>query len=102
MKAPVRWESDVTPDKPTSTIRKSIARGTTILDFVLDHANCDTTGASSNRKDLTLLARTGALNNFDGIGHRSDALWQVERTGKPGGPKGTKSRGGICRGNCRA
>jgi error-prone DNA polymerase len=39
-----------------------------------------------NRKDLTLLARIGALNKLDGIGHRRDALWQVERAGKPEGP----------------
>ena len=41
---------------------------------------------SLNRKELTLLARIGALNNFDGIEHRRDALWQVERAGKLEGP----------------
>jgi error-prone DNA polymerase len=41
---------------------------------------------SLNRKELTLLARVGALNNLDGIAHRRDALWQVERTGKLEGP----------------
>jgi DNA polymerase III alpha subunit len=35
-----------------------------------------------NRKELTLLARVGALNKLDGIEHRRDALWQVERAGK--------------------
>jgi error-prone DNA polymerase len=39
-----------------------------------------------NRKELTLLARVGALNEVDGIGHRRDALWQVERAGRPEGP----------------
>ena len=39
-----------------------------------------------NRKELTLLARIGALNSLDGIAHRRDALWQVERAGKPEGP----------------
>jgi error-prone DNA polymerase len=39
-----------------------------------------------NRKELTLLARTGALNDLDGIEHRRDALWQVERAGKLEGP----------------
>jgi len=39
-----------------------------------------------NRKELTLLARIGALNSLDGIVHRRDALWQVERAGKPEGP----------------
>ena len=39
-----------------------------------------------NRKELTLLARTGALNHLDGIAHRRDALWQVERAGKLEGP----------------
>jgi error-prone DNA polymerase len=39
-----------------------------------------------NRKELTLLARIGALNKLDGIAHRRDALWQVERAGKLEGP----------------
>jgi error-prone DNA polymerase len=39
-----------------------------------------------NRKELTLLARIGALNNLDGVAHRRDALWQVERAGKLEGP----------------
>jgi error-prone DNA polymerase len=38
------------------------------------------------QKELTLLARIGALNNLDGIHHRRDALWQVERAGKMEGP----------------
>jgi error-prone DNA polymerase len=37
-------------------------------------------------RELTLLAQTGALNSIDGIAHRRDALWQVERAGKPEGP----------------
>jgi len=37
---------------------------------------------SLNRKELTLLARIGALNSVAGIVHRRDALWQVERAGK--------------------
>jgi error-prone DNA polymerase len=39
-----------------------------------------------DRKELTLLARIGALNKVDGIAHRRDALWQVERAGKMEGP----------------
>jgi error-prone DNA polymerase len=39
-----------------------------------------------NKKEITLLANIGALNNVTGIGHRRDALWQVERAGKPEGP----------------
>jgi error-prone DNA polymerase len=39
-----------------------------------------------NRKEITLLANIGALNQVSGIGHRRDALWQVERAGKPEGP----------------
>ena len=39
-----------------------------------------------NRKELTLLARIGALNNLHGIEHRREALWQVERAGKLEGP----------------
>lgn len=39
-----------------------------------------------NRKELTLLARIGALNTLDGIEHRRDSLWQVERAGKLEGP----------------
>jgi DNA-directed DNA polymerase III (polc) len=41
---------------------------------------------SLNRRELTLLARVGALNNLDGIEHRRDALWQVERAGRMEGP----------------
>jgi error-prone DNA polymerase len=41
---------------------------------------------SLNRNELTLLARIGAFNQLGGIGHRRDALWQVERAGKPEGP----------------
>ena len=40
----------------------------------------------SIEKELTLLARIGALNQLDGIEHRRDALWQVERAGKLEGP----------------
>jgi error-prone DNA polymerase len=39
-----------------------------------------------NRKELTLLARIGALNTIDGVAHRRDALWQVERAGNMEGP----------------
>ena len=39
-----------------------------------------------NRKELTLLARIGALNRLDEIAHRRDALWQVEWAGRPEGP----------------
>ena len=39
-----------------------------------------------NKKELTLLAKVGALNNLDGIAHRRDALRQVERAGKMEGP----------------
>jgi error-prone DNA polymerase len=41
---------------------------------------------SLDRKELTLLARIGALSKVDGIAHRRDALWQVERVGKMEGP----------------
>jgi error-prone DNA polymerase len=41
---------------------------------------------SLNRKELTLLAQIGALNQIDGIEHRRDGLWQVERAGKLEGP----------------
>jgi error-prone DNA polymerase len=39
-----------------------------------------------NRRGLTRLAQIGALNRLDGIRHRRDALWQVERAGKLEGP----------------
>ena len=39
-----------------------------------------------NRKELTLLAQIGALNWVEGVEHRRDALWQVERAGKMEGP----------------
>lgn len=34
-----------------------------------------------NRKELTILANIGALNEIGGIVHRRDALWQTERAG---------------------
>jgi error-prone DNA polymerase len=39
-----------------------------------------------NRKELALIARVGAMNGIDGVEHRRDALWQVERAGKLEGP----------------
>jgi error-prone DNA polymerase len=39
-----------------------------------------------NRKELKRLAQVGALNRLNGILHRRDALWQVERAGKLEGP----------------
>jgi error-prone DNA polymerase len=39
-----------------------------------------------NGNELALLANIGALNSLDGVEHRRDALWQVERAGKPEGP----------------
>jgi error-prone DNA polymerase len=39
-----------------------------------------------NRKELALLANVGTLNNLNGVAHRRDALWQIERAGKPEGP----------------
>jgi error-prone DNA polymerase len=41
---------------------------------------------SLNRRELTRLAQIGAMNQLGGIAHRRDALWQVERAGKPEGP----------------
>lgn len=39
-----------------------------------------------NRRELTRLAQIGALNQLEGIQHRRDALWQVERAGRLEGP----------------
>ncbi len=41
---------------------------------------------SLGRRELPLLARIGALNTLDGIAHRREALWQIERAGKMEGP----------------
>src|ERR1700761_8196545 len=38
------------------------------------------------RKEVALLANIGALNGMDGISHRRDAVWQVERAIRPVGP----------------
>ncbi len=38
------------------------------------------------RRELVRLAQIGALNRLDGVSHRRDALWQVERAGKLEGP----------------
>ena len=39
-----------------------------------------------NSRELVLLARIGALNTIDTVAHRRDALWQVEKAGRPVGP----------------
>ena len=39
-----------------------------------------------NRRELTLLARIGALNRIEDVARRRDALWQVEWAGRPEGP----------------
>jgi len=39
-----------------------------------------------SRKDLVSLAEIGALNSVGQVEHRRDALWQVERAGRPVGP----------------
>jgi error-prone DNA polymerase len=54
---------------------------------------------SLNRKELTLLARIGALNQLEGIAHRRDALWQVEWAGKPEGPLIRQKSDWLCEGN---
>ncbi len=41
---------------------------------------------SLTRSHLARLAQIGALNQLEGIRHRRDALWQIERAGKPEGP----------------
>jgi error-prone DNA polymerase len=41
------------------------------------------------------LACIGALNQLGGIHHRRDALWQVERAGKPEGPLLRQSRDSL-------
>jgi error-prone DNA polymerase len=38
-----------------------------------------------NRKELVTLAQIGALNALDDVQHRRDALWQVEKYGRPVG-----------------
>lgn len=39
-----------------------------------------------NRRDLAQLARIGALNWVDGVGHRRDAIWQIEQVSRTVGP----------------
>jgi len=48
-----------------------------------------------NRRELTLLARIGALNRIDNVAHRRDALWQVEWAGRPEGPLLAKQDGRL-------
>jgi error-prone DNA polymerase len=45
------------------------------------------------RKELTLLARIGAMNCLEGIDHRRDAVWQVEEAVRPVGPLLKQHRG---------
>ena len=65
--------------KAIAAARKSAGPFTSVDDLALRVP-------SLNKKEITLLANIGALNNVAGIGHRRDALWQVERAGKPEGP----------------
>jgi len=39
-----------------------------------------------HRHELVLLAQIGALNQLSQVDHRRDALWQVEKAGRPTGP----------------
>ena len=39
-----------------------------------------------NRSALAQLARVGALNSLGGVGHRRDAIWQIEQASRPVGP----------------
>jgi error-prone DNA polymerase len=39
-----------------------------------------------NRQELVALARIGTLNSLGEVGHRRDALWQVERASSRAGP----------------
>jgi error-prone DNA polymerase len=45
------------------------------------------------RKELTLLARIGAMNRLEGIDHRRDAVWAVEEAVRPVGPLLKQHRG---------
>ncbi len=47
-----------------------------------------------NSRELVIMARIGALNTLDSVAHRRDALWQVEKAGRPVGPllRGTADR----------
>ncbi len=45
-----------------------------------------------NRRDLSQLARVGALNKLHGVQHRRDAVWQAEQAGRPAGPLLTTRR----------
>jgi error-prone DNA polymerase len=38
------------------------------------------------RRELTLLARIGAMNSLEGVDHRRDAVWAVEEAVRPVGP----------------
>jgi len=51
---------------------------------------------SLNRKELTLLAQVGALNSLEGVEHRRDALWQVERAGRSKGPLFSQATKTLC------
>jgi error-prone DNA polymerase len=55
--------------------------------------------SSLNRKELTLLARIGALNPLEGIAHRRDAMWQIEWAGRPEGPLLQQNSDWLCEGN---
>jgi error-prone DNA polymerase len=51
---------------------------------------------SLTRQELARLAGVGALNSLDGIEHRRDAIWQVERAGKLEGPLFRQNSDVLC------
>jgi len=51
---------------------------------------------SLTRNHLARLAQIGALNQLEGIRHRRDALWQIERAGKPEGPLLRHAAASLC------
>lgn len=51
---------------------------------------------SLNQNELTVLAQIGAFSGIDGMTHRRDALWQVQRAGRPEGPLLRKNNDLLC------
>jgi error-prone DNA polymerase len=56
------------------------------VDAMVERCARQGAGLALGRRELNQLARVGALNDLEGVEHRRDALWQVERAGRPAGP----------------
>ncbi len=66
--------------------RKANGLYTSVDDLAARVGAANRAGPGLSRAEMVQLARIGALNALEDVGHRRDALWQVEQAGRPAGP----------------